>query len=655
MEEPHTIEPATPIASPDRESRRSRAFSTILAVAIACSYWFFLTSFLAPAPGRPGIDENAYLVGGRNIATHGTTGFKPTDDYQFVGAMWLRSASGWYYPKYGFGLPLLNAMPVLLSRPQWAFGISPLCAALAVFGLFMLARDVVGSSFYALLAMIALAMGPATLQLADLPNSHAPALCFVVWGMFFLFRWWRGGRWPLGVLAGLTLGYAVTIRYTEALLLFPLYSLAHANPDQFIGPKLIPFLRVLGFLPVGPLGIAALSRVQHWKSWRSWLNAAVPVFAWALPVGTLMLFNWFTLGHITGYDDTNESSGFSIAYFLSKWSFATHQVYVFGLFILAPLGVAGLIQMFGRATRGTAVLLTLWFLPGALTYTAYYWGNNLPSIGFLRFFLTLFPPLIVAAMWLLHRTGGAVVGKRALASPLAAGALTAIAAAVGLTGSLGELNRQHRGTLNLHFSAERILAHLTRSNDRAGKPMVLVDTGLFPQLLQYLQFMADADWYAADVFSPRSGGGFGAAAMFLKMGATSPSAPVPLQQSRIDYIDSVRKGKRDADFVRDEHALIDKALSAGRKVYVVIPSAQLAAFQRRDVAGAFQADELERWVEPCSVPFPPPGERDWLTLPVWGDDPMIPWHPQSRVMLEIRRLPTTQPATSPAATQQSST
>ena len=58
---------------------------------------------------------------------------------------------------------------------------------------------------------------------------------------------------------------------------------------------------------------SALLRVR-WKSWPSYISAAVPLVAWAAPVGTMMLFNWFTVGHLTGYDGTNEGSGFSIKY-----------------------------------------------------------------------------------------------------------------------------------------------------------------------------------------------------------------------------------------------------------------------------------------------------------------------------------------------------
>jgi hypothetical protein len=612
----------------------------LLALAVAGGMWFLLTSFLAPAPGRPGIDENAYLVAGKNIALHFTTGFKPGDDYQFVSAMWLRTKEGWYYPKYPFGVPLLHSVPVLLGQRGWAFAISPLCTSLAVLGMFFLARDIVGS-FYALLAMIVLAMGPTTLQLANLPNSHAPALCFVVWGMFCLLRWLRSGRWPLGVAAGFLLGFAVTIRYTEALLLFPLYSLKVISAEGYINSKVMSVLKVLAYLPLGPLGIAVIWRI-HWRNWRSYLTAAVPLFAWSVPVAALVIHNWLTIGDLTGYDATNESSGFSVDHFANKWDYAVHQVYVYGLFVFAPLGVAGLILMCRGAGR-TALLLALWFVPGMLLYTAYYWGGDFPTIAFLRFLLTLLPPLIIAAMWMFKCSQA--LEKRPIATPLAAGVLTAMAACAGLWISVPEIERQHRGNLNLHFSATRILSHV---KETTREPMILADSGMFPQLLQYMQFMLDAEWYAADVFAVRAGGGFGLAGVFQKVTSRGANSPVQIQRERLDYIDALQKGKSDADFVRDQQRLMNQVLDSGGRVYVVLSPLEAAQFRRRLGSGTYEVVELERWVEPCAVEFPKGGGRNWLALPVWDDDEVAPWRPQPRVMCEVRRAATNQPASGPS-------
>src|SRR5215213_5379038 len=59
------------------ESRTKRLTFLLLAIAIVIGMTFFLFSLSAPAPGWPGIDENAYLIAGRMIAEHGTTALKP--------------------------------------------------------------------------------------------------------------------------------------------------------------------------------------------------------------------------------------------------------------------------------------------------------------------------------------------------------------------------------------------------------------------------------------------------------------------------------------------------------------------------------------------------------------------------------------------------
>src|SRR5438045_105468 len=134
---------------------------------------------------------------------------------------------------------------------------------------------------------------------------------------------------------------------------------------------------------------------------------------------------------------------------------------------------------------------------------------------------------------------------------------------------------------------------------------------MFPQLLQHLQFMYDADWYATDIFSPRAGGGMGLVGVILRRNANDDS-PVELQRERIDYIDSVRKGKTDPDFVRDAHQLMDRALNSHRRIYVVIAPSQASFFQSRFISDTYEMVELTHWAEPCNVTFADRGRSNWL-------------------------------------------
>jgi hypothetical protein len=57
-------------------------------------------------------------------------------------------------------------------------------------------------------------------------------------------------------------------------------------------------------------------------------------------------------------------------------------------------------------------------LPNLLLYTAYYWALQTASVNCLRFFLTILPPLVLGAAWLLTRPwptakGGCARGKEA--------------------------------------------------------------------------------------------------------------------------------------------------------------------------------------------------------------------------------------------------
>jgi hypothetical protein len=137
------------------------------------------------------------------------------------------------------------------------------------------------------------------------------------------------------------------------------------------------------------------------------------------------------------------------------------------------------------------------------------------------------------------------------------------------------------------------------------------------------------------------------AGFFQRAQANSDSnAPLLLQKERIDYIDSIRKGKTDADFIHDEQHLMDAAFGDGRKVYAILSPQEATVFRSRYITAAYEMVELSHWTEPCTIHYPEPNEHNWLAPPTFGDSGMLPWHTQTRVMFEIRRAPVT-PTTQP--------
>ncbi len=310
------------------------------------------------------------------------------DPFLFVGRMWVGADLGTdaqrFYPKYPIGFPALVALMLKIGGPAFgawlAYLINPISMMLAIVAVFFLVRRVAGS-FAAFLASAVLALSPVTMALTTNPNSHASTLCFVSWGMFLLVRWWQDSgqlhadKRPLqsaltATLAGFLLGTAATVRYTEGLLVVPLLTVALFN----LRPR----------------------------SLRSWLESALLFAGWAIPVLILACYNVKAMGTLTGYDPTNESSGFRLEFFSVNWYTMLHQLHDTGLAFILPISLTGLLFMFFWNWR-FATFMSAWILPSVTIYTFYYWAPDTSTVGYLRFFLTVLPALTLCAFWLVPR------------------------------------------------------------------------------------------------------------------------------------------------------------------------------------------------------------------------------------------------------------
>ncbi len=306
---PLTSRPMPPLTPP--EPAGYRWAWTLVGLAVAALFGLLALRFFY-APADAGVDQNAYLVGGRLIAERHTTRYvlpvlpdvKPGQTnpggYAYTGGMFVRMPNGDYFPKYPFGLPLLYAPFFWLFSPAhapiWAFVVSPATATLAVLGTFFLARVVAGS-FAAVMAAVLLATSQVMLSLADNPNSHAACTAFIVWGMYFLVIWWQSGRLWQGLLAGFLIGYAFTIRYTEGLLVLPIVVACltrlrwrHWGPwamTSAVGAVGVAFLLVIGLWTAADWNDAA--GVHHWFGPGKTGHAALAVAAVAYAVAVLAL------------------------------------------------------------------------------------------------------------------------------------------------------------------------------------------------------------------------------------------------------------------------------------------------------------------------------------------------------------------------------
>ncbi|MGH7179646.1 MAG: glycosyltransferase family 39 protein, partial [Tepidisphaeraceae bacterium] len=707
-----------------------------VAVAVAIVGGFFYFNACYNATANPGINQNAYLTGGKMIADHGSTGFLPAQPYQFIGWMWVRTPEGWYYPKYPIGIPLINAALLAINWDQgklWAFWVSPVAMSLAMLGAFMLFRIAAGS-FAALLGMMVLMTSQVTLAYTDNPLSHGPGMFTVIWGMYFLIRFWQSGAVWRGALAGFLLGYAVMIRYTEGLLVLPVAAVllcmmryhtaagvwwrlivwlavgaaalvAHfgydvefnwwktpaivlgtllvTNPWQRdwramlksarwarpliaavllvcvmklqLAPKLEDEVQITicVFVKLAAMALIALLYLLRWDQPRTWLPSAAVTLAWMFPVCVLVGFNLVAMRSITGYDATNESTGFTWAGFVDKWDYMLQQVYDYGLFMIVPLALVGTIMMFRWSWR-MALLMCLWLVPGIVLYNAYYFGKQRPGMWYLRFFMTLFPPMLFAGMWLLRNalmgtSPGVGRGRGSVAGPVAMGALVALSAGMGLSISVPSMEHEFYANTNLAYTISRIWEKIPTTVD--GKritPVVFADRAPLNSLNNLLSFSGDFELYASDAFSARGPQWSG--------GDPNPDAPNPLQAARRAYMAGIFRGKTEADLIKEQNRIMSQALDSGRTVYAILQPNFVPLFKSKYVTREFEMVLVDKWREPLVVPLEKqggplsPNSRGFNFSPNRNAQP---WQ-----IHQIRRKPpaaqpTTEPTTQPT-TQPSS-
>jgi hypothetical protein len=397
-----------------------------------------LKIYYVPVSG--GTDQNGYHVTARLLSEGTGAGFTPASPYSFIGNMMVLTERGRVYAKYPPGYPLLAAMARLVGGPGAVYLVNPLCMAAACALSFFLFRLVI-SDFMALLGVTWLMWNPLTLIYANDANSHASTLLFVVLGMWGLLSWLNGRPAWRGIVGAFALAYAATIRYSEFLLFLPLL-------------------------------FVVVARVWSDGDRRTLRQSALLVFSWMLPIAALACYCWVAFGAPwkTGYAYCAEETGFGLKYFFynpvtnrpGNWETLLVQANWLGLFLLWPAGLAGLILLAVSRWR-IGVTLALWAIPSTALYLMYYWAPGGDSTtSYLRFFISVLPAFILAALWLIER-GLSAASKEGMPPAISAaviGLLTAFAVAINLwnTTSSLQMSLAYKSMLadSVHFAQARV-------------------------------------------------------------------------------------------------------------------------------------------------------------------------------------------------------
>ena len=358
-----------------------------LALALICAFsalllwWGYIPNYGA------GGDESCYFLAGKGLARHGEPALYNPDPTVFVPEYMIETRPGWFYPKYPIGYPLLCAAAyragmVMGGAAEAPFLVNPIMLLAAMAGLFFLCRLFLDRLF-SLAAVLFMAWHPVSLFYGQAALSHASDLACSTWCLYFGYAWHLRPTWRKAAAAGVLLGFAVSIRYTEALLAAPLLWLVIVHMRRGGRGGGAPALagRTLA-LHAGVAGVLALAGVAPllWYHGRA-----------------------FGSPFVTGYSFTGEASAFSLANFQGHFP---KVIAIFcgsaqGLSLFFPLAIAGLAYV-ARKAPAAGLFLTLWCIPTLLLYASYYWVNDQYPLLYIRFFLTLFPGFLIAAFMLLH-------------------------------------------------------------------------------------------------------------------------------------------------------------------------------------------------------------------------------------------------------------
>ncbi|MBN1675210.1 MAG: glycosyltransferase family 39 protein [Kiritimatiellae bacterium] len=347
---------------------------------ILAAYVAFLCLYAVPA--YTGTDPNGYHVTARLFQQHNRFHQVPADDYAFVGRMWVVNERGEYYAKYPPFYPALAGLAMKAFGLRAGFFVNPICAVLAVLGMYGLGRSL-GLRRAAVLAAFVLATNPVFNFYAIRQVSHPSSVCFIVWGYALFLAGEKAATARRGLLlcagAGLLVGYAAGIRYTNVLLALPLTVRAAACPRERLRGVLLPWLAGL-----------------------------------AVPYAVLAGYHATAFGSpcLTGYSLTYEQTGFGWAYFRENFRFYAVGMAASGLGPLFVLACLGFVRSW-RRDRRDALLFTLWIVPLSVLYTSYYWAPEVRHEGFLRFLLPVFVPAIVLAVEFLRDMKGAFQAESA--------------------------------------------------------------------------------------------------------------------------------------------------------------------------------------------------------------------------------------------------
>ena len=356
--------------------------------AVICAYTYVEIINFTPAYRE--LDCEGYLLLAKRMSHGGPLAAKEDDIFQCQNHVWIENEKGEVTPKFAPGYPAVMAIFHKIGGDVAMFWVSPVSGVMTLLGAFLLFRLWM-TSLTAILATACLAANKMFLVYTGYLLTHSLDICVVTWGMYFLFKWRRHGGLGDAIGAGLILGFACAVRFTEALLAIVIMIA--------IISRLIPYSREL---------------VAHRRQTAEGSKADAKAPGYHPLVSTAVLVVSYAFFPSLAVDLQQDA----------LWKFFDHRVLFFkraACLLTCPdaqdssrdLGwheprrtfpdiggrTGGPMLVIGSWSEG--LMLIFWALPLILLHASYYWAGG--SMSYLRFFICLFPAFIGSAFALIDK------------------------------------------------------------------------------------------------------------------------------------------------------------------------------------------------------------------------------------------------------------
>jgi len=532
---------------------RSRLYAAVallgvLSLSIALLNGFYVASY-------EGVDENGCMGTARRLAVHGDPAKRTSDPYEYVSENVVQVGENVFYAKYPIGYPALCALAYKLAGSDAAFLVNPVLAVLAVAGIFFLGRAMFGNIVGAFAAIL-LTVNPLTAFYGLSARTHTGALCFAVWGMFFVWRWAERGGWANAALAGAVTAYASTVRYTEALLVLPVCAMVVWRSVEQRRKTAVDQRRTMC---------------------RQIVNEVLVMAAAALVTVTpLLIHHYVAYGAPwrTGYALCGEDTGFGWAWFKANWELMLTRLDTGALFLIFPVGLAGICSLIGQQPKRGSFLAS-WAFPSILLYTAYYWAPQGEGPSYMRFFLSVFPALILGAF-------GVLCPPERLRpwTSVCVGCFVGVVAVWNLQAGqlLPNLEMQRDRLLR-----DKIMTDLVRRNVPSGS--VILATG---STLNTVEYAGDYHLYSQQVFTRDW--------VRRRLSVLKDNDPHPFQRDKALALERLLGDKTDAQLAGLQREVLAQHLAAERAVAVICTKAEFGIWRGR-LGDQFKWKPIAEWVE----------------------------------------------------------